>query len=125
MIIEASTERDPHQEYYGVRQNIPVLPPVINGRTYFNKARDRRLAMDQGIATEPIGVIPTLPSAKRNKPYATNKFDKYHWEDSDCVRVRSKHWSPEQKDRVISGSEFNRVMKHERCMMCDSQYNKA
>lgn len=105
------------QRMFNRCQPIPVLPPVIDGRTYFNKAADRREAMLNGIATDP-----RKPSKPRERSPLPPNRDKFHLEGSSCD-LYSGWWSSERKLSIVPLADFERLKLSKRCAKCEVHRN--
>lgn len=115
---------DPHDEYYS-RESVPVLPPVINGKTYFNKAKDRDRAVMEGRATDP------LPSNFYKLPRTYERLGKmpvpsvrFHWNGGSCAKD-SWAWGAEARSRVLDGAAFDDLSKSSQCQRCRCEFEQA
>jgi len=114
---------------------VPELPATINGHTYFNKAWQRREAMANGTADEPfpvkpapVGIRPRDFNRSIDEILTMGKLEprnKFHWKDSDCVRVNTRYWGIGTRDRCLDGFQFNQVPTVERCKACAYQFSRS
>lgn len=117
-------EHDVHDEYYS-RDTIPTLPPIINGRSYFNKAADRDRAVKEGRATDPLpSNFYKLPRTYERLPKGASVSLRYHWNGSACTKD-SWTWGADAKSRVLDGAEFNALPLDDRCGACQYEFRLA
>lgn len=117
-------EHDAHDEYYS-RESIPVLPPIINGRSYFNKAKDRDRAVKEGRATDPLpSNFYKLSRTYERLPKEASVSLRYHWNGSVCAKD-SWTWDRDAKSRVLDGAEFNALPLEDRCRACQYEFARA
>lgn len=108
---------DIHDEYFG-RKAIPVLPPMIGNRTYFNKAADRIKAINEGRATDPLPSNFYYLSRTHEKLKGSPGFvSRFHWKGGPC---NSEALSDDEKGRIIDGSVFDALRIREKCHLCRS-----
>lgn len=118
--MKAQDRRDDQTRCIAYPANIPLLPRVVEGRTLFNKASDRRWAMLNGTATEPVGVAPLVfvENPAKGKSDKVKKGPKYHLQGSTCVAMYYHKWSWETRDRILNGADFQNLPKDECCSAC-------
>lgn len=105
---------------------IVSLPPVIDGKTYFNKASARRFAMTMGHATEPGFVEPVRmfrkPQMRRERPKVKCI---HHWSGSRCSRLGSTWWSEATRARIVDGDRFIALAHQDQCQGCRREFENA
>ena len=87
--------------------DIPVLPPMIDDRTYFNKAKDRREAMAKGLASEPLK--PKKPEKRTIRDRTVYGRNVNHLAGSTCD-LYSGWWTSERKLSIVSLEEFEKLI---------------
>lgn len=117
-------EHDAHDEYYS-RESIPVLPPIINGRSYFNKAKDRDRAVKEGRATDPLpSNFYKLSRTYERLPKEASVSLRYHWNGSVCAKD-SWTWGAEARERILDGGSFIELKAREQCQRCRCEFEQA
>jgi hypothetical protein len=118
------TDFDVYDAYYGSRsRQIPILPPVLEGRTYFNKARDRERAMKEGRASEPVGSETMILKRVVEPVTHWKRKVRYHWDGNDCNNRAG--WGAKMKARVLDGAAFSELHYSSQCQMCRAKFLKA
>mgnify|MGYP003440760722 FL=1 len=90
---------------------------IIGGRPYFDKAKDREMAMRTAQLPPTVGVKPMTFNTRRTGVF-TLRCAKYHLTDSLCVNSQRRFWSDKARDRIIDRSMFRLIHEDEQCVLC-------
>ena len=90
----------------------------IPQRQYFDKAWQRKQAMESSNPPHTIGVAP-MAFKHNSRMFLPKYVDKCHMEGSRCVAMRYDRWSEAVRQRIVARIDFVNLPDSKRCCTCE------